>query len=126
MGQYNYCPAVEGGTVLCFLLPNCGRLNCAVCCTALQWKVGQRCQAVFWEDEQLYDAVIKSIDGESCVVMYSGYGNEEQQKLADLLPPDHTLHSHHAGGDTPGAADLCSEEVCANYFISHTCVHCFI
>lgn len=37
----------------------------------------------------IYDAVILTIDEESntCIVKYDGYGNKEEQYLADLLPP---------------------------------------
>ena len=54
-----------------------------------QWHVGDKCRAVFSEDELIYDAVIISLDGSSntCVVRFSGYGNTEEQNLGDLLPP---------------------------------------
>ncbi len=44
--------------------------------------------AVYSEDGYSYEAVIASIDplNRSCVVKYRGYGNEEKQKLEDLLP----------------------------------------
>ena len=49
---------------------------------------GELCQAVFTEDKQVYDAVIKSINKSRgvCVVHYCGYGNEEEQPLSALLP----------------------------------------
>ena len=52
-----------------------------------QWRVGDHCQAVFTEDGQLYDAVIKSINYKSstCWVTYIGYGNEEEHQIADLM-----------------------------------------
>uniref|UniRef100_UPI00358E852F survival motor neuron protein-like n=1 Tax=Myxine glutinosa TaxID=7769 RepID=UPI00358E852F len=53
------------------------------------WKPGDMCRAVFTEDGIIYDAMIRSVDPDSglCVVVYEGYGNEEQQRLVDLLPP---------------------------------------
>ncbi|XP_021106337.1 survival motor neuron protein isoform X3 [Heterocephalus glaber] len=53
-----------------------------------QWKVGDRCSAVWSEDGCIYPATITSIDlkREMCVVVYTGYGNREEQTLSDLLP----------------------------------------
>ncbi|KAI1904696.1 hypothetical protein AGOR_G00008370 [Albula goreensis] len=52
-----------------------------------EWKVGDTCFAVWSEDGQVYPASIASIDQErgTCVVVYTDYGNEEEQELADLL-----------------------------------------
>ncbi|NXA13640.1 SMN protein, partial [Sapayoa aenigma] len=54
-----------------------------------QWKVGDSCTAVWSEDGNLYLATIASINQKTgtCVVTYTGYGNQEEQKLSDLLPP---------------------------------------
>ncbi|XP_062368913.1 survival motor neuron protein isoform X2 [Cinclus cinclus] len=54
-----------------------------------QWKVGDSCSAVWSEDGNLYLATIASINQKrgTCVVTYTGYGNQEEQNLADLLPP---------------------------------------
>ncbi|XP_072039245.1 uncharacterized protein [Amphiura filiformis] len=95
-----------------------------------KWKVGDHCQAVFSEDGQLYDAVIKSINYKSatCWVTYAGYGNEEEHHIADLLESgdidncasaqendyedsmDYSEYSHHtphhpgmAGSDRPSS-----------------------
>lgn len=53
----------------------------------LQWKVGDECSAYWSEDGQLYAATISSIDEErgTCVVVFTGYDNEEEQYLEDLL-----------------------------------------
>lgn len=53
----------------------------------LQWKVGDSCCAYWSEDSQLYTATISSVDKEkgTCIVVYTDYGNEEEQKLEDLL-----------------------------------------
>ncbi|XP_056312950.1 survival motor neuron protein 1 [Danio aesculapii] len=57
-----------------------------------EWQVGDSCYAFWSEDGNLYAATITSIDQEkgTCVVFYADYGNEEEQKLGDLLtePPD--------------------------------------
>ncbi|KAM5264603.1 survival of motor neuron protein-like [Ctenodactylus gundi] len=54
-----------------------------------QWKVGDRCCAVWSEDGCIYPATIASLDckRETCVVLYTGYGNREEQNLSDLLSP---------------------------------------
>lgn len=55
----------------------------------LQWKVGDKCCAIWSEDGCIYPATIASIDfkRETCVVVYTGYGNREEQNLSDLLSP---------------------------------------
>ncbi|XP_004270836.1 survival motor neuron protein [Orcinus orca] len=52
-----------------------------------QWKVGDKCAAIWSEDGCVYPATIASIDfkRETCVVIYTGYGNREEQNLSDLL-----------------------------------------
>ncbi|KFP69732.1 Survival motor neuron protein, partial [Acanthisitta chloris] len=54
-----------------------------------QWKVGDSCNAIWSEDGNLYLATIASISQKrgTCVVTYTGYGNQEEQNLSDLLPP---------------------------------------
>ncbi|XP_038180011.1 survival motor neuron protein isoform X2 [Arvicola amphibius] len=54
-----------------------------------QWKVGDKCSAIWSEDGRIYPATISSIDfkKETCVVVYTGYGNREEQNLSDLLSP---------------------------------------
>ncbi|NXN72877.1 SMN protein, partial [Himantopus himantopus] len=54
-----------------------------------QWKVGDSCNAVWSEDGNMYLATIASINQKTgtCVVTYTGYGNQEEQNLSDLLPP---------------------------------------
>lgn len=53
--------------------------------------------ARYTEDQQLYEAVITDMVGQDkCVVVYTEYGNEEEQLLANLLPAfikQVTLHS---------------------------------
>lgn len=52
-----------------------------------EWQVGDSCKAYWSEDGQLYAATISSIDQQrgTCVVVYTDYGNEEEQNLEDLL-----------------------------------------
>ncbi|XP_026880047.2 survival motor neuron protein 1 [Electrophorus electricus] len=52
-----------------------------------EWNVGDSCYAVWSEDGNLYAATISSINQEkgTCVVYYTGYGNEEEQNLNDLI-----------------------------------------
>nr|XP_044990487.1 survival motor neuron protein [Jaculus jaculus]XP_044990488.1 survival motor neuron protein [Jaculus jaculus] len=56
-----------------------------------QWKVGDKCSAVWSEDGCIYPATIASVDfkRKTCVVVYTGYGNREEQNLSDLLSPTH-------------------------------------
>lgn len=53
----------------------------------LQWQVGDSCSAYWSEDGHLYGATISSIDEikGTCVLVFTGYGNEEEQNLEDLL-----------------------------------------
>uniref|UniRef100_A0A4X2LT76 Tudor domain-containing protein n=1 Tax=Vombatus ursinus TaxID=29139 RepID=A0A4X2LT76_VOMUR len=55
-----------------------------------QWKVGDACCAVWSEDGNIYPATIASADLKrgTCVVVYTGYGNKEEQNLSDLLLPN--------------------------------------
>ncbi|XP_029915764.1 survival motor neuron protein 1 [Myripristis murdjan] len=52
-----------------------------------EWQVGDSCCAYWSEDGQLYAATISSIDKKrgTCIVLYTDYGNEEEQNLQDLL-----------------------------------------
>ncbi|XP_040197449.1 survival motor neuron protein 1-like isoform X2 [Rana temporaria] len=55
-----------------------------------KWRVGDSCNAIWSEDGNLYPATISSIDGKrgTCIVVYTGYGNNEEQHLTDLRFPD--------------------------------------
>ncbi|XP_048224376.1 survival motor neuron protein-like [Perognathus longimembris pacificus] len=54
-----------------------------------QWKIGDKCSAIWSEDGCIYPATIASVDFKkgTCVVVYTGYGNREEQRLSDLLSP---------------------------------------
>ncbi|KAM4709844.1 survival motor neuron protein-like [Discoglossus pictus] len=51
-----------------------------------KWRVGESCNAVWSEDGNMYPATISSIDAKrgTCLVVYTGYGNSEEQNLAAL------------------------------------------
>ncbi|KAL8178014.1 UNVERIFIED_CONTAM: hypothetical protein K2H54_025519 [Gekko kuhli] len=55
-----------------------------------QWCIGDSCLAVWSGDGLLYPARIAVLDQDQgcCTVCFDGYGNEEEQLLAALLPPD--------------------------------------
>ncbi|KAG8130960.1 hypothetical protein E2320_017538 [Naja naja] len=59
---------------------------------SFKWRVNDVCSAVWSEDGNVYQATIASINWKkgTCVVVYTGYGNREEQKLSDLLPPMNT------------------------------------
>ncbi|KAE8635957.1 hypothetical protein XENTR_v10002795 [Xenopus tropicalis] len=58
--------------------------------SSFKWRVGDTCNAIWSEDGNIYPATISSIDAKkgTCIVVYSGYGNSEEQSLADLRFPD--------------------------------------
>lgn len=62
------------------------RSNASFC---KEWKVGDSCCALWSEDGKLYPARITSIDHKrgTCIVVYTNYGNKEEQHLKDLLSP---------------------------------------
>ncbi|XP_075931142.1 uncharacterized protein LOC142931288 [Petromyzon marinus] len=72
---------------------------------ACQWRPGDLCQAAWSEDGVVYDATIKSVDASAgtCVVVFTGHGNEDELKLADLLPPA-AESAAGAGGESDAAA----------------------
>uniref|UniRef100_S4R529 Tudor domain-containing protein n=1 Tax=Petromyzon marinus TaxID=7757 RepID=S4R529_PETMA len=84
----------SGDEPFCFIARK-GRLDgvnrCPSLCQPLacQWRPGDLCQAAWSEDGVVYDATIKSVDASAgtCVVVFTGHGNEDELKLADLLPP---------------------------------------
>ncbi|XP_062452330.1 survival motor neuron protein 1-like isoform X2 [Rhea pennata] len=54
-----------------------------------QWAVGDACRAIWSGDGLLYPATVRALDAAAgtCLVEFDGYGNKEEQALADLLPP---------------------------------------
>ncbi|KFW91386.1 Survival motor neuron protein, partial [Phalacrocorax carbo] len=79
-----------------------------------QWKVGDSCNAVWSEDGKVYLATIASINQKrgTCVVIYTGYGNEEEQNLSDLLPPasDETVNGMGNSGENENETPYSTDE----------------
>ncbi|XP_055774796.1 survival motor neuron protein 1 [Salvelinus fontinalis] len=52
-----------------------------------EWRVGDPCCAYWSKDGNLYAATISSIEEQrgTCIVVFTHYGNEEEQNLCDLL-----------------------------------------
>ncbi|NXT80256.1 SMN protein, partial [Zapornia atra] len=79
-----------------------------------QWKVGDSCNAVWSEDGNMYLATIVSINQKrgTCVVTYTGYGNQEEQNLSDLLPPtsDETVNGMGSSGENENETPYSTDE----------------
>ncbi|XP_054042336.1 survival motor neuron protein isoform X2 [Rissa tridactyla] len=79
-----------------------------------QWKVGDSCNAVWSEDGNMYLATIASINQKTgtCVVTYTGYGNQEEQNLSDLLPPtsDETVNGMGNSGENENETPYSTDE----------------
>ncbi|KAH9370947.1 hypothetical protein HPB48_012250 [Haemaphysalis longicornis] len=56
--------------------------------TTEEWKVGDFCRCVYSVDGLCYEAKVKSVDHDTCVIRYIGYGNEEEVYLSELLPSE--------------------------------------
>ncbi|NXV70684.1 SMN protein, partial [Atlantisia rogersi] len=79
-----------------------------------QWKVGDSCNAVWSEDGNMYLATVVSINQKrgTCVVTYTGYGNQEEQNLSDLLPPtsDETVNGMGSSGENENETPYSTDE----------------
>ncbi|NWH60897.1 SMN protein, partial [Geococcyx californianus] len=79
-----------------------------------QWKVGDSCNAVWSEDGNMYLATIASINQKrgTCVVAYTGYGNQEEQNLSDLLPAasDETVNGMGSSGEIENETPYSTDE----------------
>ncbi|NXX85931.1 SMN protein, partial [Urocolius indicus] len=79
-----------------------------------QWKVGDSCDAVWSEDGNMYLATITSINQKrgTCVVTYTGYGNQEEQNLSDILPPtyDETVNGTWNSGENENETPYSTDE----------------
>ncbi|KFQ43620.1 Survival motor neuron protein, partial [Nestor notabilis] len=79
-----------------------------------QWKVGDSCNAVWSEDGNVYLATITSINHKrgTCVVTYTGYGNQEEQNLTDLLPPasNETVNGMGSSGENENETPYSTDE----------------
>uniref|UniRef100_UPI00398F86CE tudor domain-containing protein 3 n=1 Tax=Pristiophorus japonicus TaxID=55135 RepID=UPI00398F86CE len=52
------------------------------------WRPGDQCLALYWEDNKFYRAVIKALhpSGVTAVVVFRGYGNYEEVLLSNIKP----------------------------------------
>ena len=52
----------------------------------MNWRVGDRCSALYSEDGVVYPAVVRAVKGwkGTCVVEFDGYGNEEEVAWGDM------------------------------------------
>ena len=52
----------------------------------VNWRVGDRCSALYSEDGVEYPGVVRAVKGwkETCVVEFDGYGNEEEVAWGDM------------------------------------------
>ncbi|XP_057688883.1 survival motor neuron protein 1 [Corythoichthys intestinalis] len=78
--------------------------------TDKEWQVGDSCCAYWSEDRQLYSATISSVDKDkgTCIVVYTDYGNEEEQNLEDLL--SEISEGNHETKTTTQEAESSTEE----------------
>ncbi|NXH73879.1 SMN protein, partial [Hydrobates tethys] len=79
-----------------------------------QWKVGDSCNAVWSEDGNVYLATIASVNRKrgTCIVTYTGYGNQEEQNLSDLIPPpsDETVSGMGNSGENESETPYSTDE----------------
>ncbi|XP_013185904.2 tudor domain-containing protein 3 [Amyelois transitella] len=52
----------------------------------ISWKVGDRCLALYWEDNNFYEAEITGISANTVVVKFCAYGNHEEILKSNCLP----------------------------------------
>lgn len=52
----------------------------------INWKVGDRCLALYWEDNNFYEAEITGISANTVVVKFCAYGNHEEILKTNCLP----------------------------------------
>ncbi|XP_042190553.1 survival motor neuron protein 1 isoform X3 [Callorhinchus milii] len=80
--------------------------------TSFKWLVGDVCNAVWTEDGNMYPAIIQSVNEKqsTCIVMYTGYGNQEEQNLSDLIPVDSSEAESEGLKENDGADRQSTEE----------------
>ncbi|KAK7474270.1 hypothetical protein BaRGS_00034513 [Batillaria attramentaria] len=74
--------------------------------TRVVWQRGQTVLAKYWEDEQLYRAVVEAVaeNGATAVVTFIDYGNQEEVLCTDIHPlPQQDWNSGYPPPPPPGA-----------------------
>ncbi|KAJ0179539.1 hypothetical protein K1T71_005251 [Dendrolimus kikuchii] len=64
----------------------------------ISWKVGDRCLALYWEDNNFYEAEITGISANTVVVKFCAYGNHEEILKSNCLPFPNQGMGHNNGG----------------------------
>lgn len=64
----------------------------------INWKVGDRCLALYWEDNNFYEAEITGISANTVVVKFCAYGNHEEILKSNCLPFPTQGVGHSNGG----------------------------
>ncbi|XP_061117071.1 survival motor neuron protein 1 isoform X2 [Conger conger] len=92
---------------------------------AREWRVGEPCCAFWSVDGKVYPATITSINKEkgTCTVVYTRYGNKEEQNLEDLLSDSSEVEEDGAkmsdqvkeGESSTGESDTCSSSRLPNH-----------
>ena len=64
-----------------------GTQTSSECVADTAWKIGDSCEAVFSEDGEYYKAKVILVKEwrNAAVVRFSGYGNEEEVKMEDMV-----------------------------------------
>ncbi|XP_059051327.1 tudor domain-containing protein 3-like [Achroia grisella] len=70
----------------------------------ISWKVGDRCLALYWEDNNFYEAEITGISANTVVVKFCAYGNHEEILKSNCLPFPNQASGHNNGGYMSRAA----------------------
>ncbi|GBP07037.1 Tudor domain-containing protein 3 [Eumeta japonica] len=52
----------------------------------IHWKVGDRCLALYWEDNNFYEAEVTGVSANTVVVKFCAYGNHEEVLKSNCLP----------------------------------------
>ncbi|KAG6459842.1 hypothetical protein O3G_MSEX011631 [Manduca sexta] len=64
----------------------------------INWKVGDRCLALYWEDNNYYEAEITGISANTVVVKFCAYGNHEEILKSNCLPYPNQASNVNGGG----------------------------
>lgn len=64
----------------------------------INWKIGDRCLALYWEDNNFYEAEITGISASTVVVKFCAYGNHEEILKSNCLPYHNQAPNVNGGG----------------------------